>query len=174
MSRRALWEGIRWSVCLGSVPSTKCSQGCSGKSGCTRKCAGECTGELGVLQGVLPRVLFLLTPHIEHSRSTPRSTPDSPEHSPEQLDRGAPRFPRASLRALPLRALTSLNKEVRPFFVSDNSLWSLPSVSSLGDFYSISRSWRRIYPGDHSIWVHCPEYYCRLWKMDKGSLDSLI
>ena len=30
-----------------------------------------------------------------------------------------------------LKALTSLNKEVRPFFLSDNSIWSLPSVSSL-------------------------------------------
>ena len=34
---------------------------------------------------------------------------------------------------------TSLNKEVRPFFLSDNSIWSHPSVSSLGD-YSIWRS----------------------------------
>ena len=33
-----------------------------------------------------------------------------------------------------------LNKEVRPFFLSDNSIWSLPSVSSLSD-YSIWRSW---------------------------------
>ena len=43
-------------------------------------------------------------------------------------------------RSLPaLKTLTSLNKEVRPFFLSDNSIWSLPSVSSLSD-YSISRS----------------------------------
>ena len=35
--------------------------------------------------------------------------------------------------------VTSLNKEVRPFFLSDNSIWSLPSVSSLSD-YSIWRS----------------------------------
>ena len=39
----------------------------------------------------------------------------------------------------PLKTLTSLNKEVRPFFLSDNSIWSFPSVSSLGD-YSIWRS----------------------------------
>ena len=38
-----------------------------------------------------------------------------------------------------LKTLTSLNKEVRPFFLSDNSIWSFPSVSSLGD-YSIWRS----------------------------------
>ena len=38
----------------------------------------------------------------------------------------------------PLRALTSLNKEVRPLFLGDNSIWSFPSVSSLSD-YSISR-----------------------------------
>ena len=38
-----------------------------------------------------------------------------------------------------LKTLTSLNQEVRPFFLSDNSIWSFPSVSSLSD-YSISRS----------------------------------
>ena len=34
--------------------------------------------------------------------------------------------------------LTSLNKEVRPFFLSDNSISNLPSVSSLSD----CRIWR--------------------------------
>ena len=38
-----------------------------------------------------------------------------------------------------LKALTSLNKEVRPFFLGDKSIWSFPSVSSLSD-YSIWRS----------------------------------
>ena len=38
-----------------------------------------------------------------------------------------------------LKTLTSLNKEVRPFFLSDNSIWSFPSVSSPSD-YSIWRS----------------------------------
>ena len=38
-----------------------------------------------------------------------------------------------------LKPLTSLNKEVRPFFLGDNSIWSFPSVSSLSD-YSIWRS----------------------------------
>ena len=37
-----------------------------------------------------------------------------------------------------LKTLTSLNKEVRPFFLSDNSIWSFPSVASLSD-YSIWR-----------------------------------
>ena len=38
-----------------------------------------------------------------------------------------------------LKTLTSLNKEVRPFFLGDNSIWSFPSVSSLSD-YSTWRS----------------------------------
>ena len=42
---------------------------------------------------------------------------------------------------LTLKTLTSLNKEVRPFFLGDNSIWSYPSVSFLSD-YSIWRSWR--------------------------------
>ena len=54
-------------------------------------------------------------------------------------------------KTLPLKTLTSLNKEVRPFFPSDISIWSLPSVSSVSD-YSIWRSWRLFYPCDHSIW----------------------
>ena len=38
-----------------------------------------------------------------------------------------------------LKSLASLNKEVRPFFLGDNTISSLPSVSSLSD-YSIWRS----------------------------------
>ena len=38
----------------------------------------------------------------------------------------------------PLKTLTSLNKEVWPFFLSDTSILSYPSVSSLSD-YSIWR-----------------------------------
>ena len=41
--------------------------------------------------------------------------------------------------ALALKTITSLNKEVRPFFLSDNSIWSFPSASSRSD-YSIWRS----------------------------------
>ena len=34
----------------------------------------------------------------------------------------------------PLRALTSLNKEAKPFFLGGNSIWSFPSASSLSDY----------------------------------------
>ena len=37
-----------------------------------------------------------------------------------------------------LKTLTSLNKEVRPFSLSDNSIWRFPSFSSLSD----SSNWR--------------------------------
>ena len=33
-----------------------------------------------------------------------------------------------------LKTLTSLNKEVWPFFLGDSSIWSYPSVSSLSDY----------------------------------------
>ena len=33
----------------------------------------------------------------------------------------------AIFEALNLEALTSLNKEVRPFFLGDNSIWRFPS-----------------------------------------------
>ena len=45
--------------------------------------------------------------------------------------------PKILLRTL--KTLTTLNKEVRVFFLSDKSIWSFPSVSSLSD-YSIWRS----------------------------------
>ena len=41
----------------------------------------------------------------------------------------------------PLKTPTFLNKDVRPFFLSNDSIWSLPSVFFLSD-YSIWRSWR--------------------------------
>ena len=77
-----------------------------------------------------------------------------------------------------LKTLTSLiYKEVRPFFLCDNSIWSLPSVSSLTD-YSIWSSWRLFYPCDHSIWsiwAHCPQILLSLRKKGKWrSLDSLF
>ena len=50
-----------------------------------------------------------------------------------------------------LKTLTSLIKESRPFFLSDNRIWSFPSLSSLSDS-RISRFWRLFYPCDHSIW----------------------
>ena len=33
-----------------------------------------------------------------------------------------------------LKTLTSLNKEVRPFFLGDNSIWRSASFSSLSDY----------------------------------------
>ena len=68
--------------------------------------------------------------------------------------------------AFSLKTLTSLNKEVRPFCLSDNSIWSFPSVSYLSD-YSIWRSWRLFCPCDHSIWsiwAHCPRFLLSLRK----------
>ena len=62
-------------------------------------------------------------------------------------------------KRVPFKTLTSLNKEVRPFFLGDNSIWRFPSVSSLSD-YSIWRSWRLFLPCDHSIWsiwAHRPQ-----------------
>ena len=56
--------------------------------------------------------------------------------------------------------------QFRLFFLSDNSIWSYPSVSSLSD-YSIWRSWRLFYTCDHSIWsiwVHCPQILLSLRK----------
>ena len=44
-------------------------------------------------------------------------------------------------KSLSLKTPTSLNKEVRPFSLSDNSIWSYPCVSSLSD-YSIWSSGR--------------------------------
>ena len=43
-----------------------------------------------------------------------------------------------------LKTLTSLNKEIRPFFLGDNSIWNFSSVSSLSD-YSIWSSCRLKY-----------------------------
>ena len=77
---------------------------------------------------------------------------------------------------LTLKTLTSLNKESRPFFLSDNSIWSLPSVSSLSD-YSIWRSegyFNLAIIAFGAFGLLVPKYYYRLGKTDKRSLDSLI
>ena len=64
----------------------------------------------------------------------PTFDPGTPErlilslHPPKVLNK------KHSLGSLSLKTLTSLNKEVRPFFLCDNSIWSFPSVSSLGDY----------------------------------------
>ena len=72
-----------------------------------------------------------------------------------------------------LKTLTSLNKEVRPFFLGDNSIWSFPSVSSLSDFTAFGGpesyfSLAIIAFGAFQFIV--AEYYYRLGKMElKGS-----
>ena len=75
-----------------------------------------------------------------------------------------------------LKTLTSLFKEVRPFFLSDDSIWSLPSVSSLSD-YSIWSSGgvstlAIIAFGAFEFIV--PKYYCRLGKMEFKESSLLI
>ena len=53
--------------------------------------------------------------------------------------------PRKSIRKITLKdslkTLSSLNKEVRPFFLGDDSIWSFPRFLPLSD-HSIWRSWR--------------------------------
>ena len=76
-----------------------------------------------------------------------------------------------------LRTLSCLNKEVRPFFLSDNSIWSSPSVSSLSD-YSISScpegyfSLAIIASGAFQFIV--PKYYYRLGNMELKESRLLI
>ena len=75
-----------------------------------------------------------------------------------------------------LKTLTSLNKEVRPFFLSDNSIWSLPSVfplaiTALGGpegFFSLAI----IVFGAFGFIL--PKYYYRLGKMDIEESRLLI
>ena len=67
---------LKWEIlesALGCAP-----EGAPGNRGCSGECFRECSGKLGVLQGVLPRVLFLLTPHIEHSREHSLEHPQFP------------------------------------------------------------------------------------------------
>ena len=73
-----------------------------------------------------------------------------------------------------MKTLTSLNKEVRPFFLSDNSIGSYPSVSSLSDssiwgpegYFSLAI----IAFGAFEVIV--PKYYCRLEK--RGMKESRL
>ena len=43
-------------------------------------------------------------------------------------------LPRPSIPVCSLEKPNPLNKEVRPFFLSDNSIWSFPSIFSLSDY----------------------------------------
>ena len=71
-----------------------------------------------------------------------------------------------------LENLTSLNKEVRPFFLSDNSIWSFPSVSSLSD-YSIWRSSLAITSFEAFQFID-PKYFYRLGKTEFKESSLLI
>ena len=73
-----------------------------------------------------------------------------------------------------LRTLTPLNKESRPFFLGDSSIWSFTSVSSLSN-YSVG-----VPEGYLSLAIIAieasesiiPEYYYRLGKRRRGGLRS--
>ena len=75
-----------------------------------------------------------------------------------------------------LKALTSLNKEVRPFFLSDNSMWSFPSFLSLAITAfggpGGNSSLAIIAFGAFQFLV--PKYYCRLGKMEFKESSLLI
>ena len=125
-------------VCPKDIPGTKGGrQSLCVKSLCAffvpyRCLAYHCTGSVKRGLGLLARrrraVVMQLPPTKQEQNSSP---------APEVYN--ALRFPRSLSRAcMPLKTLTSLNKEVTPFFLSDNSTWSFPSVSSLSD-YSIWR-----------------------------------
>ena len=72
---------------------------------------------------------------------------------------------------LSLKTLTSSKMEVRPFFLGDNRIWSFPSVSSLRD-YSIWRYFGLAIIAVGAFEFIVPNYFYRLGKMDKRSLDS--
>ena len=75
-----------------------------------------------------------------------------------------------------LKTLTSLNKEVRQFFLGDNSTWHFPpflplAITAFGGpegYFSLAI----IAFGAFEFIV--PKYFYRLGKMDRRSLDSLI
>ena len=132
---------------------------------------------LAALPGHRPNRLFspfvcLCRPFPEGAKSTweIQKTEEKglfPQISSDLLEPPSLKPPFAALqRRTTLKSLTSLNKEVRPFFLSDKSTWSFPSISSLSD-YSIWRSRRLFEPCDHSIWsisVHCPQILLSLRK----------
>ena len=78
-----------------------------------------------------------------------------------------------------LNGLTSLNKEVRPFFLSDNSIWSLPSLSkkdplAITAFGGPEGYFSLAIIAFGAFGLIVPKHYYRLGKMGKRSLDSLI
>ena len=80
------------------------------------------------------------------------------------------------LSLIALKTLTSLKKESRPFFLGDDSIWSLPSVSSLSDC-SIWRSgayFRLAMIAFGAFQFIVPKYYYRLGKMEVKESRLLI
>ena len=76
-----------------------------------------------------------------------------------------------------MKALSSLNKEVRLFFLGDNSIWSFPSVSSLSDYTAFGGpegyfSLATIAFGAFQFIV--PKYYYRLGKTEFEESSLLI
>ena len=75
-----------------------------------------------------------------------------------------------------LKTQTSLNKEVRPFFLSDNSIWSLPSLLPLaitafggpGGYFSLAII---AFGAFQFIVTKC---YCRLGKIEFKESSLLI
>ena len=75
-----------------------------------------------------------------------------------------------------LKTLTSLNKEVKPFFLSDNSIWSFPSVSSLAitafggpeDYFSLAIT------AFGAFEYMVPKYYHRFREMQFNESSLLI
>ena len=67
-----------------------------------------------------------------------------------------------------LKTLTSLNKEVRPFFLGDNSIWSFPSCSSLAitAFGGAEGYFNLAIIALRAILVHGPQILLSLWKME--------
>ena len=97
-----------------------------------------------------------------------------------KLDQNRKRSILASRGPFALKTLTSLNKESRPFFLDDNSIQSVPSVSSLGDKtafggpegYFGGKLALRLPFGAFQFIV--PKNECRLGRIDETSLDFLI
>ena len=78
-------------------------------------------------------------------------------------------------QARTLKTLTSLNKESRPFFLGDNSIWTFPSFLPLAitTFRGPEGNSNLAIIALGAIRVIVPKCFYRLGKMEKRSLDSL-
>ena len=75
-----------------------------------------------------------------------------------------------------LQTLTCLNKEVRPFFLRDNSIWSFPSVFPLAitAFGGPEGCFSLAIKAFGAFGLIVPEYYYRLGKMEFKESGLLI